>query len=131
MVGCFSQALCWQRFRGFLPWDFSLLTPLVLQLTFLIQIFFFLFFSRTIEKFSMEKIERGQFVDFNDKNSQIPSQSNFFFWWKRTNEMFLDFQVARKNRLELEEFCFLVWFCVFWTIFEDFFWADKLVILKL
>jgi hypothetical protein len=62
-----------------LPWDFSLLTPLVLQLTFLIQIFFFLFFSRTIEKFSMEKIERGQFVDFNDKNSQIPSQSNFFF----------------------------------------------------
>jgi len=59
---------------GFFPFD-----PSSFAINFFNPNLFFLLFSRTIEKFSMEKIERGQFVDFNDKNSQIPSQSNFFF----------------------------------------------------
>jgi hypothetical protein len=44
----------------------------------------------------MEKIERGQFIDFNDKNSQIQRQS-IFIDKRDTIKMFFSFQIAKKK----------------------------------
>jgi hypothetical protein len=44
----------------------------------------------------MEKIERGQFIDFNDKNSQIQRQS-IFIDKRDTLKCFLAFKLLKKK----------------------------------